>query len=219
MHTRRRPYLLPQTAAPTLVTISQVLLARTERLQARFNEQLRRREVTKEYVALVLLDPPPQSLQPSSLQQPLQPLPPLPPAGHACAAACAAPPPPPAPPMPPPPPARPAALREGTVLEHWMERRPRAPMRLSAASIEGACLRSGAWPLASPRHPPPHQATSSMRPDAAMLPDYGARLWQAGRGARARCCACGACKYGGAISAAVAAVVAEAAVRAMRRRP
>jgi 23S rRNA-/tRNA-specific pseudouridylate synthase len=145
-----RPNVSPQTAL-TLVTLPQVLLARTERLQARFNAQLRRREVTKEYVALVLLYPPPQSLQsPSSLQQPLQPpslQQPLRPGGQACAAS----PPPtlPAPSAPPAPPALPAALREGSMLVHWMERRPRAPMRLSATSIEGACLRSGAWPLSS----------------------------------------------------------------------
>ena len=174
VHTRRPPYLLPQAAAPTLVTVSQVLLARTERLQARFNEQLRRREVTKEYVALVLLDPPPQPLQPSSLQQPLQPLPPLPPAGQACAAACATPPAPPTPPTPPPPPAPPAALREGTMLVHWMERRPRAPMRLSATSIEGACLRSGAWPLASPpRTKPPAPCALTPPCCPTMAPDYG----------------------------------------------
>ena len=65
MHTRR-----PQTApAPssTLVTLPQVLLARTERQQARFNAQLRRREVSKEYVALVLLEPPPPPQQPQEM--------------------------------------------------------------------------------------------------------------------------------------------------------
>ena len=67
MHTRR-----PQTApAPssTLVTLAQVLLARTERQQARFNAQLRRREVSKEYVALVLLEPPPPPPQQQQQQQ------------------------------------------------------------------------------------------------------------------------------------------------------
>ena len=155
MHMRR-----PQTApAPssTLVTLAQVLLARTERQQARFNAQLRRREVSKEYVALVLLEPPPPPPQPQPppLQQPLLAPQPPPAAGQACAAA-----PPPLPaPLPPAlpaalppalPPAPPAALREGSTLVHWMERRPRAPMRLSATPIEGACLRSDC-------HTPPRQ--------------------------------------------------------------
>ena len=57
------------------------------------------------------------------------------------------------------------------MLVHWMERRPRAPMRLSATSIEGACLRSGAWPLASPRRPAPsHQLHG--HPDAALTPPW-----------------------------------------------
>ena len=147
MHTRRSTLRVATDSSDPLVTLPQVLLARTERLQAGFNAQLRRREVTKEYVALVLLDPP---------TQPLQPPPPLPPGGQACAAS------PPTPPAPPAPPTPPAALREGSMLVHWMERRPRAPMRLSATSIEGACLRSGASP--GPGLPPhlatPHQASS-----------------------------------------------------------
>ena len=155
----------------TLVTLPQVLLARTERQQARFNAQLRRREVSKEYVALVLLEqpsPPPQQ-QPPPLQQPLLAPQPPPAAGQAYATAPpplpaplppalpAAPPPAPPPTLPPilpaapPPPAvPPAALREGSTLVHWMERRPRAPMRLSATPIEGACLRSDC-------HTPPRQ--------------------------------------------------------------
>ena len=119
MHTRRSTLRVATDSSDPLVTLPQVLLARTERLQAGFNAQLRRREVTKEYVALVLLDP---------SAQPLQPPPPLPPGGQACAAS---------PPAPPTPPTPPAALREGSMLVHWMERRPRAPMRLSATSIEG----------------------------------------------------------------------------------
>ena len=128
MHTRRPTLRVATGSSDPLVTLPQVLLARTERLQADFNAQLRRREVTKEYVALVLLDPP---------AQPLQPPPPLPPGRQACAASPPAPPAPPAPPTPLAPPAPPTALREGSMLVHWMEKRPRAPMRLSATSIEG----------------------------------------------------------------------------------
>ena len=188
----------------TLVTLPQVLLARTERQQARFNAQLRRREVSKEYVALVLLEPPPPPPppQPPPLQQPLPAPQPPPAAGQACAAAPPplpaplppalpaplppAPPPtlpptlPPAlPPAPPPSPAAPpAALREGSTLVHWMERRPRAPMRLSATPIEGACLRSYCHTPPRQLHPttpaPPHHASSiaALPADAATAPDH-----------------------------------------------
>ena len=195
---RRRPQTAP-TLSSTLVTLPQVLLARTERQQARFNAQLRRREVSKEYVALVLLEPPspPPQPQPPPLQQPLLAPQPPPAAGQACAAA---PPPlpaplppalpatlPPAPPptlpptlpaAPPPPAAPPAALREGSTLVHWMERRLRAPMRLSATPIEGACLRSDCHTpprqLHSSMSAPPHHASSiaALPPNAATAPDH-----------------------------------------------
>lgn len=191
MHTRRSTLRVATDSSDPLVTLPQVLLARTERLQAGFNAQLRRREVTKEYVALVLLDPP---------AQPLQPPPPLPPGGQACAAS------PPAPPTPLAPPAPPAALREGSMLVHWMERRPRAPMRLSATSIEGACLRSGASPGPGL---PPHLATPHQASSIAALPParrHSARY--------ARLCRLGAVRERGASRA----VHAGTAARSLQRR-
>ena len=185
MHTRRSTLRVATDSSDPLVTLPQVLLARTERLQAGFNAQLRRREVTKEYVALVLLDP---------SAQPLQPPPPLPPGGQACAAS------PPAPPTPP------AALREGSMLVHWMEKRPRAPMRLSATSIEGACLRSGASPGPGL---PPHLATPHQASSIAALPParrHSARY--------ARLCRLGAVRERGASRA----VHAGTAARSLQRR-
>lgn len=100
--------LLP-TSRLDVETSGLVLLARSRAFQSHFNEQLRRRAVHKEYLALVLV---PSAGVGGGV------------VGEGGGEGSGVP---------------PATLRPG-IVRHWMERRSRAPMRLSAEPREGWLL-------------------------------------------------------------------------------